>query len=450
MSAAEALMREGDGRLEVELFESKRSAGGRAGSFTDANSGESVDYCQHVAMGCCTNLIGLLERCGQLRHWTRYSELEFRHLDFPPSRFSPSPWLPPPLHLLGGLVRLSHLDVAAKRKIARGVWKLMRTHTSQLCHTTAAEWLSQNGQDVDTNEGFWNVILVSALGETPDRVSMAAARKVLIDGFVAARGAADVLVPRKPLSELFGRDLPEVLRSIGVRTGTSSRIGALRRREDGRVELIAADGVLAVADHVILATPWYVSARLLTGHLPHAAVETMAAIEGSPISGVHLWFDREITDRPHTVMIGGVSQWLFRPRFGADANPYYQVVISASSEVRDRAKSDVVSEVVKEVKTCFPEAEDAVLLRGLVVTDPRSVFSVRPSIDQVRPPSSTALPWLHLAGDWIATGWPSTMEGAVISGRMAASTVARQLGRREVRVDPGLPRGRIANWIIKT
>jgi len=465
MSAAETLVRHAGERLSVDVLEAKRTTGGRAGSFFDPPSALDIDYCQHVAMGCCTNLIGLLERTGQLDQWERFTSLEFRHPRFRPSHFAPSSLLPPPLHLVRAMAALRYLSWKEKSQILRGLWRLMRTRSSQLESVCANDWLTEHGQSESTIELFWNVILVSALGDSTQWVSMAAARKVIIDGFAAARGASDVLVPRQPLATLFGVELPSALKELGVRLHTQRSAESLRVREDQRVEIHMTGAEPLLADDVILAVPWHVAAELLVGHLPRPQLDAWSAIASSPISGIHLWLDRELTDRTLTPLAGCLSQWLFRPpdrqtrvgREGAaggeaclEGESYYQVVISGAADLRQRGKESLVSEVMSELNQLFPASPQPRLLRSRVVTDPRSVFSVRCGLEAVRPSATTSLPWLHLAGDWTKTTWPSTMEGAVISGRLAAGSVQQRRGGMVPAVNAGLPTGWFARTLIKS
>lgn len=449
MSAAEALARDADGLFDVTVLEAKRFTGGRAGSFSDPSHGETVDYCQHVAMGCCTNLLGLLDRCGLGDAMHRYRELEFHHPDHPPSRFAASRFLPPPLHLAGAIGKLRYLSAGQKRKIRRAVFRLMRTPTDSLASQTARDWLVQHDQDDATMRLFWDVVLVSALGEQTAAVSMAAARKVFMDGFAAARHASDVLVPKQPLSKLFGESLCDEIGKLGVQLHTGQSVTRLIDDQSRSTVVETSRGHRFEADHVISAVPWHAVADLAAG-IPTVSLDAYQAIAASPITGVHLWFDREITDRPHAVMVGTVAQWLFRQPFSqpSQAGHYYQVVISASREHRGKSNEQLLAQIVAELRHEFPSAKDASLLRSRVVTDPKSVFSVSPAVESLRPAARTALPWFHLAGDWIATGWPATMEGAVISGRMAAHSVLKSEGRPGITVDPGLRRGLLARLII--
>lgn len=450
LSAAEALSRDFGDRFDVSLLEAKRMTGGRAGSFTDPSSGETVDYCQHVAMGCCTNLIGLLDRCGLDGSMHRYSQLQFLHPEHPPSRFAPSKILPPPLHLASAIGSLRFLAAVQKRRLRKAMLRLMRTPSESLRDQTAAQWLREQGQDSDTIAKFWNVVLVSALGEQSDVVCMSAARKVFVDGFAAARGASDVLVPKQPLAALFGRDLCAEIERLGARVRTGSTVSQLHCQEDQLVTIETVTGERYAADHLISAVPWH-GVGALASQIGLSDYRSIDQIPSSPITGLHLWFDREITDLPHAVMVGTLTQWVFRQPFRnthSESGCYYQVVISASPAQRTISKDQLLCQVLGELAHAFPAAKSAQLLRSRIVTDPHSVFSLSPTVQRLRPPARTPLPWFHLAGDWIDTGWPATMEGAVISGRLAAANVLANEGLAGIEIDPGLPRGYLAKMMI--
>lgn len=470
LAAAESLSRCVP-EINVSVIESKRVVGGRAGSYIDPDTSNEVDYCQHAAMGCCTNLIDMLTRCGLDHHLQRHRELTFLHPDHPPSRFAPSRYLPAPFHLLGTVFAQRYLSKRQKREIVGGLWTLMRTSPSKLQTVRAGEWLERAGQNRDTIRDFWDVILVSALGEQTDQVSMGAARKVMIDGFAIARGASDVLVPSRPLVDLFGRQLAGVLEERGVEILTGQTVQQIS--VDGEV---GCDGTRIKPDCVICAVPWHQLGRLF-GHWPETQraafpdLEAIVRIPSSPISGLHLWFDAPITDLDHAVMVGTNAQWLFSDPCGdrksgrtdgSEQRFYYQVVISASSDARSISQDQLLATIVAELRHAFPAARDARLLKHRLVTDPKSVFSIRPEVEAIRPDCRTALPWLFLAGDWTRTLWPATMEGAVISGRSAAELVANQLrgnqaGSSHLRDSPhdgdfvceGLKPGRIAKLLIR-
>jgi hypothetical protein len=150
------------------------------------------------------------------------------------------------------------------------------------------------------------------------------------------------------------------------------------------------------------------------------------------------------------VLVGRVSQWVFRGDESAGPG-YCQVVISASRGLLGGDRELLLERVVTELRDIFPAARDARLVDSRVVTDPTAVLSVRPGVEAARPAARTRVPNLFLAGDWTATGWPSTMEGAVRSGRLAAEALLDWSGLPDVVLTPDLPRAalvRLLTWSV--
>jgi len=425
--------------LPVTLYEARRKVGGRAASFEDPVGGGLVDACQHVAMGCCTNFIDFCRRTGLLAELRRDRTLWFIGPAGERSACTPARWLPAPLHLLPLLTGMRHLGAGEKLALARGALRLARPGSTVSGPPTALEWLRAIGQPEAVIRLFWQPLLESALGESIAMVSVAAARKVVVDGLLAHPHAADLLVPVRPLGELFGERLAAWLRDRGVELRTGCAVTGVERAAE-RVVAVEAGGRRETCRGVIVALPWRAAARLIPDVVP-AGEDRLA---GSPITAVHLWFDRDVVDLPHAVLVGRVSQWVFRP----DAAPgrqagYCQVVISGSRGLFAGDREALLAAVTAELRETFPAAQDARLLEARVVTDPTAVLSVRPGVEAMRPPATTRVANLFLAGDWTATGWPSTMEGAVRSGRAAAEALGGAFGVAISGPVADLPRGRL-------
>lgn len=462
--------------FQITLLESRRAGGGRAGSFRDPTTDDTVDYCQHVAMGCCTNFIDLLNKTGLEKDFSTYQRLTFYRPGSGMSQFAPDLNWPAPLHLRPALAGLRYLTLAERTRISMGIFRLMRQSENSLATTTAANWLSRYRQDSNLREKFWDVILVSALGDVPERVSMAAARKVIVDGFAGARGASDVWVPNRPLSEIFSDSVFEFMERLGIDVRIGSPVQAIHPDEQDDVVRLQCNDCHVEADHVILATGWRAALSLiesipLPADSPHhdwqsATHGFLDRVNSSPITGMHLWFDRSLTDHPHVVMVGTTSQWLFRQPLrelenSLDQEPsrgvYHQIVISGVHPLSDAPKEQLLSHVLGELKDAFPESftgnSPAKLLHHRIVTDPNAVYSVTPEFQADRPSSSTPMKWLSLAGDYVQTGWPATMEGATISGRLAADDVLSRWSEGNERPPstrlPPLKRGRLARWLIR-
>ncbi|MBP87645.1 MAG: Carotene 7,8-desaturase [Planctomycetaceae bacterium] len=439
LAAAVALAERG---LQVELFESRRCLGGRATSFEDPETGELLDNCQHVAMGCCTNFADFCRRTGIDNSFTNHDRLHFFGPDGKRFDFHATNWLPVPLHLAPTFMRLSYLSIRERVGVGQTLRKLARTQFHRKTEEPSiGQWLRANRQSEQAIKRFWEVLLVSALAESLEHASLSAARKVFVDGFLRARTSFHLQVPNISLQGLYDR-VQAWLEARGAIVHLGASVSSVEALQDSDQLSIAVDGTRRRFDSVVVALPW----RRVGDVLPperESVAASATQIQSSPITSLHLWFDRELTDLPHAVLVDRLSQWVFarssRDRRHPDDEHYYQVIISASRDLATRDRADVRDEVLDDLKTTFPAANDAKLLRWQMITEQHAVFSVRPGFDKVRPAQRTSTPNLMLAGDWTQTGWPATMEGAVRSGYMAAEAILDSRGISTPVVVPDLP-----------
>ena len=431
--------------MNVHLVESRRRCGGRAASFESGSGGGLVDACQHVAMGCCTNFIDLCRKAGLVHYLRRDRTLWFIGPDGRRAACTPAKWLPAPLHLTPLLFGMRHFNLREKVALAIGMLRLagesFSSNESNVTEPSAAEWLADR-QPERVIQLFWQPVIESALGESIDHVGISAVQKVVVDGFLAHSQAADLLVPTLPLGDLFGEHLVTWLLSKGVVVTTGQIVSGVEREPSGLVTGVRLGEEVLPADLVVLAVPWRAASRLVPDLLPPVD----ESFVGSPITAVHLWFDRPIVDLPHAILVGRVSQWVFPGDTPASSGEHHcQVVISASRGLCNGDRDRLLATVIEDLRDVFTEAVDARLLRSRIVTDPTAVLSVRPGIDAVRPRVATTSDNLFLAGDWVATGWPSTMEGAIRSGRQAAAAACRWAGYTAQGVVADLPK----NWLVR-
>ena len=450
LAAAVALSGRG---IPVTLLESRNRLGGRAGSFTDAATGQIIDNCQHVSMGCCTNLAHFCRVVGTGGLFRTERALTFVGPDGRRTSFSESR-LPAPLHLLPAFLKLNYLSWRDRWKLARGLNALAHDTAADDSGESFADWLRRHGQTPGLCARFWHVVLVSALSESLDRIDVRYARKVFVDGFLANREGWRVLIPTAPLDELYGRRVGDWL----TRHGAEVRLSAAAREleyDGGSVRaVVLRDGERVAGAQFVLAVPHFRVLSLLPEALrAQPAVARIDELESAPISSVHLWYDRPITDLPHAVFVSRLSQWMFNRTAlwgrGPDSEEYcYQVVISASRDVEERTQDQSIADVVAEMAAVFPDVQRAALRRARVVTERRAVFSATPGVDGLRPPQQSPVPNLQFAGDWTHTGWPATMEGAVRSGYLAAENILARLGHPAPLVQPGLPVARLPRWLL--
>jgi squalene-associated FAD-dependent desaturase len=388
-------------------------------------------------MGCCTNFDHFCRTVGIAPLLQSQPLLWFRTPDHRTSRFGAGP-LPAPLHLAGSFLRAHYLSPAEKLRIAWGLLSLRRTPPEY--DPPFQDWLLQHHQTPRTVARFWGLVLTSALNETPERIGLRYARKVFVEGFLRHRRGFEVQLPRVPLGRLYGEELQAWLSRHGVRLRTGCGARQLRMAA-GRVEGIQLrDGETTQADWYITAVPFD---RLLD-LVPAEQVErqpyfgNLRRLETSPITSVHCWYDRPIMDLPHVVLVDCLGQWVFSRGEVLPGEHYVQVVISAARSSRGLGHEEVRRRIVEELARLFPAAARATLRRARVVTEHSATFSAVPGVDKWRPSQASPVSNLLVAGDWTATGWPATMEGAVRSGYLAAEALLERRGTKERILQPDL------------
>lgn len=421
--------------FRVTVFESRTRLGGRAGSFADPATGQLVDACQHVSMGCCTNLTHFFDTIGVSHFFTPQPRLHFVTPDHRRSVFKADPW-PAPLHLGRALLGAHYLTPTEKLRVAWGFAALLREKPD--ADPPLLDWLRSHWQTQRTIDRFWGVVLVSALNETVDRLGLKYARKVFVDGFLRHRDGFVVHIPTVPLGRLYGEEMRLWFSRHGVEIRENAGVRGLEigDRGLGIKDMLLRDGSTVNADWFVLAVPFERVADLLPEPLARTPFfANIGNLQPSPITSVHLWFDRDVMPLPHAVLVDCLGHWVFNR-----SNGYLQVVISAVRSLREWGNDEIGRRIAEELGRLFPEVRNAKLLRSKVVTEHTATFSAVPGVDRWRPTQTTPVPNLLLAGDYTATGWPATMEGAVRSGYLAAEAILARVGRPTPLLCPELGR----------
>jgi squalene-associated FAD-dependent desaturase len=404
LAAAAAL---GGAGFDVQLFEERPFLGGRAASYPAPGAGhaELIDNCQHVLMACFVNLLDFYERLGVRDRIRFYRDFHFVE---PGGRRSV-------LHA-GALsfIGLPFLGAGDKLGIMRALASLDREYArrTDLDRITMLDWLHEKRQTPRAIQRFWRQVLVSAINEELDRMAARHGFQVFRLAFFSGRNASDVGLSAVPLGELYSEELWTRLPNVHIRLRTAVE----RFTGEGAV----VQGETLAADYYICAVPFFRAVALA----PALGLD-VSAFDHSPITGIHLWFDRPVMDLPHATLLDRTIQWAFNKGDGR----YVQLVVSASRGLLGKSRGDVIALALRELAEFFPEIAAAHLEKAHVVKEARATFSARPGLESARPPARTAVPNLFLAGDWTRTGWPATMEGAVRSGYLAAEAVAKAAGR---------------------
>jgi zeta-carotene desaturase len=443
-----------DSGFKVTLFERRPYLGGRASSYEHPATGEVVDNCQHVLFKLCTNLISFYKTIGIDNQIRWFEEMTFIEPGGRKSHLRPFS-LPAPMQVLPSFLGFRFLSAYDKLMLGYALSVLMFTCPVD-DGTTFEHWLHTHHQTEAAIERFWKPVLVSALSEDLDRISVPYAAQVIRES-MKSREARLMGIPTVPLSHLYdaARDY------ICARGGEVH----LRASVQGIESYSAGPGIVLSGgyeqfDYAVLALPFDSLAKILPKTRECEDLrEQITHFETSPITGVHFWFDKQISDLPHAVLLDHTIQWMFHksmlltPRQDAHSGAarvsnangvekacsYVELVISSSKSLINKTRQEIIDLALAELREFFPEARDANPVKATVIKELNATFSPLPGIDRYRPPSRTQMPRVFLAGDWTATGWPATMEGAVRSGYRAAEEITRDAGSAREFVGADLP-----------
>ncbi len=444
MSAGVALAEAG---WRVRLFEQKPFLGGRATSYVLPN-GEHVDNCQHVTLGCCTNLADFYRRVGAANKVKYFDRLVFVDTAGRTGEIEAG-ILPAPFHMLGSFATFRPLTFADRKCIGWAMLDILRNqgHTADLDEgggISMLEWLERREQTSSAIERFWRVVLVSALDEDLDRTDARYGVDVFWKAFVSNRTGYRMGIPTVPLAELYE----------GCKAGIEKHGGEVTLRSPVRKIHVSQGALQQVefeggrkesADAYVFALPHETLLELLPEEAKQAdpAFASAEKIKVSPITGVHFWFDREVMREPFLTLLDTTTQWIFNKTllYGTEngsEGQYLQLVISASYDLLPKSRQEIIDLCLKEVRQVLPRARDANLSKATVIKETSATFSPEPGIDRLRPNQQTRIHGMFLSGDWTKTGWPSTMEGAVRSGYLAAEAVLRAAGTPRSFLQPDL------------
>jgi len=431
LSAATALAEWG---VPVLVLEARPSLGGRATAFTDPATGERVDNGQHVLVGAYRETFAFLRRLGTEQHVHLQRNLTIEIIDRLGYRSRLScPALPAPLHLVAGAMRwnaISWRDRLALRGLRRVVGRRSSSPPrASDGRESVREWLVRHGQTPRLIELLWEPLAVAALNQSIDAAAGAAFSGVVSRMFTSDRRDCALGLPRRALDELYAIPARAYIERAGgaVRPNAPARIAV-----DGRLTVSVRDEVFRPRA-VICAVAWYSLSSVLVPP-PQSLANVLAAADAtlpSPIVTVNLWFDRPVTGDAFVGLPGRAMQWVFDKRaLYGDESSHLSLVSSGATSLVGRENQEIVDLALEELREALPAARQATLRRAVVVREKRATFSVAPG-QPPRPTTKTSVPGLFLAGDWIDTGLPATIESAVVSGHAAAKAVLDWLGAAE-------------------
>jgi squalene-associated FAD-dependent desaturase len=431
---------------KVSLFERRPYLGGRASSYEHPGTGEVVDNCQHILLGCCTNLLDFYDRLGVAQKIRWYDRLTFM---LPGGQVGEigTGGLPAPFHASSSFLKFDLLELGDKVAIARAMLAMMSSLPEDR-GKSFLEWLKSKGQTRHALDRFWSPVLVSALNEELENVSVHYGAMVFRDAFLKSAEAGRMGVPTVPLSDLYGVAATYITER-GGEVHLRASVDSFTPLPEG--VSVSVNGEELVFDYLVPAVPYQGLEKILPETQESEPIRAqLTEFRSSPITGIHLWLDREVTPLDHAVLLERNIQWMFQKskilegRIASSHAPlgagsYLELVVSSSKSMVNMGRNEILDLALRELGEFFPKAKDARVLKATVVKEIHATFSPAPGLEKYRPSPLTAWPRVFLSGDWTATGWPATMEGAVRGGYITAQTLANVRGDEQSFLIPDLP-----------
>jgi squalene-associated FAD-dependent desaturase len=424
LAAAVALA---DAGVSVHVVEARPTLGGRANAFRDPATGERIDNGQHILAGCYDETLALLERLGTAHclHWP--STLRVVMIDERGTRTELRfPALPPPLNLLAGIIAWDALSLAERFAILR-IGRALRGEGRLDTQETVRQWLTRNHQSPRLCRLFWEPLALAALNQSIDDASAVMFVAVTSRMFSGGPDAAAILVPSVPLDELYVRPAVQRIERAGGRVTTHTKAQIVV--EGDRVTGVRLGDANVPASAVICAVPWFAIADVFAVVPPamQPIVDNARSLGSAPIVTVDLWFDAWRSPEPMLGLPGRSFQWIFdRRHFVGSSQRHLSMISSGADAICARSNDELIALALHELREALPGAAGATVQHAAVIRERRATFSLKPDAP-ARPATVTPVRGLFLAGDWIDTGLPATIESAVIAGNRAAAGV---VGRR--------------------
>jgi squalene-associated FAD-dependent desaturase len=417
---------------EVLLLERRAFLGGRAYSFTDKTTGDTVDNGQHLMMGCYHHTLSFLEKIGA-SHKLKFQQnprVDFLSEQEGASSFK-CPSLPAPLHLLAGLFKLQSIGWRDRLSALRVGLELRKLNgnRARLADITVRDWLGSLGQTERMQRRFWDLVALATLNETPDRASADMFARVLDQAFMHTKRDSTMVIAKTDLSDLYTEDALRFIEARGGQVRLNADVAKIEfegKRAQG-VELRGGEKIKA--DTIISAVPYFALQRMIPPELVgrNESFRNLSEFKSAPIVSINLWYAEPVTDVEFTGLLDSRIEWVFNKNAiggnGPSGHQHLALVISGAHESAKSPKEELIELAIGEMRRFFPRARHQQPVHAFVVREYDATVSHTVGTARLRPPHQTEFENFYLAGDWTDTGLPATIESAVQSGRDCARII---------------------------
>lgn len=410
----------------VLLLESTLYIGGRARSFIDKQSGDSIDNGQHALMGCYTQFLSILSTLNtdNLLYRQTHLSVPFMYSDGH-SDILKADVFSGALGVAFGILNLKKLSLSEKISALYFALRI-RLGLAKSGSLTAFEFLLSENQSAQSIEILWTPIILATLNGNPKEVAASLFVQVLTLAFLGKKDASTLILPKVGLSDLLS-PFPDWLAKHNGICKLGESVEEIVFQDSRPSAVITKSGEIYHSHSIIMAIPPKSIKRILHKECKeYEFYETLNQYTFSPIISVYLWIDKEFPDLEFAALLGTNTQWVFHKNAFMHNNissTLLSCTVSAGNDSIDDEGASIAMQCLQEIKLCFPSVKDATLLHWKVIKEKHATFLATPEIENKRHSTYTDIEGLFIAGDWTDTKLPATLEGAAISGYHAANAV---------------------------
>jgi squalene-associated FAD-dependent desaturase len=397
----------------VQLLEASPKLGGRAYSFLDSKSNTVIDNGQHILMGCYKETLNFLKLIGADKNLLYQDKLE---IDFVKENFQLVPLksalLFYPLNLLFGMLKFRAISFAKRLKLLKVFLKLPFYSTESLSRMTVYDWLVKGGQDEQMMETFWKMLAISALNTNIKNASAKMFVDILKEIFLNGNFAATILLPKYGLSETYCKPAKSFIEKNGGTINLSSQVTELICSETNIEKVVTTEKVYDDFDFVISAIPHFALEKIIADE----SIIKNPGLSYSSILNIHIWLKENPLTKNFYGLIGSPIHWIF------NKGTHINLSMSDANDLIKKDDEELYEMVCIELKN-YVNLDKDMITGYKVIKEKRATFIPSNDIINIRPSQQTVINNLILAGDWVDTGLPATIESAVKSGRQASELI---------------------------
>jgi squalene-associated FAD-dependent desaturase len=401
------------GGYKVELIEASPKPGGRAYSFKDSETGTIIDNGQHILMGCYKETLDFLELIDATANLEFQTQLKVNFVkeDFQIYTLE-AKGIFYPINLVSGILSYEALGFSERLRLISLFLKLPLIPLKDLKNLTVYEWLEREKQSESIRKAFWEILCVSALNTSIRKASAATFAGILKKIFLRGRRSATIVLPAKGLSETYCISAQKFIEQNSGTVSFSEKVENLQFESGRLVRIKTSKRNIEDFDFVVSAIPLFAFEKVVKDVKDF----THLSLKYSPILSFHIWLNINRLNRDFYGLINSRIHWVF------NHSSHITLVISDASDLIELSNEELI-EIAGNELSKFMNIPSDEIISYKVIKEKRATFIPSNNILGQRPSSVTKFSNFYLAGDWVETGLPSTIESAVKSGRMAADLI---------------------------